>query len=76
MRRNTLIEHKEATIVCEESGPINMNYNALLTTLETNIIVKHVVPIVIAKSTLTCTNCGKTDHLVEAYHNRKKKRYQ
>jgi hypothetical protein len=37
------MEHKEATIVCEESGPINLNYNDLLTTSETNIVVKHVI---------------------------------
>jgi hypothetical protein len=32
MKRDTLIEHKEAIVVCEESGPISLNYNALLTT--------------------------------------------
>jgi hypothetical protein len=36
MKRNTLIEHKEVTIVCEESGPISLSYNALLTTPEAN----------------------------------------
>jgi hypothetical protein len=58
MRRNTLIKHKEVVVVCEESGPNSLNYNVLLTTPEANIIIKLVVPIVIAKSTLTCTNCG------------------
>jgi hypothetical protein len=62
MKRNTLIEHKEAVVICEESGPINLSYNALLTTLEVNIAVKPIVTIVITKSTLTCTNCGKTSH--------------
>jgi hypothetical protein len=38
-RINILIEHKEVIIVCEESGLINLSYNALLTTLETNIVV-------------------------------------
>jgi hypothetical protein len=75
MRRITLIEHKEAIIVCEESGPINSNYNVLLTTPETNIVVKHVVPIVIVKSTLMCINCCKIGHSVETCHNREKKRY-
>jgi hypothetical protein len=32
MNRDTLIEHKETAIVCEESGPISSSYNALLTT--------------------------------------------
>ncbi len=73
MRRNTLIKHKEVVVVCEESGPNSLNYNVLLTTPEANIIIKLVVPIVIAKSTLTCTNCGKTDHSVETCHNKKKK---
>jgi len=72
MRKNTLIEHKEATIICEESGLNGLSYNALLTTLEANIVVKPIVPIVIAKSTLTYTNCSKIDHLVDTYHNRKR----
>jgi hypothetical protein len=59
MRKNTLIEHKEATIVCEESGPINMCYNVLLTTLEANVGVKRIVPTMTIKSALTCTKCGK-----------------
>jgi hypothetical protein len=73
MKRNHLIKHKEAIIVCEESEPISMSCNALLTTLDANAGVKHVVHVVIAKSTLTCTNCGKVGHLVESYHKRKKK---
>jgi hypothetical protein len=32
MRRNTLTEHKEVVVVCEESGLISLNYNVLLTT--------------------------------------------
>ncbi len=40
MKRDALIEHKKAAIVCEESGPISQSYNALLTTLEANIIAK------------------------------------
>ncbi len=52
MRRNILIEHKETTIVREESGPINMCYNALLTTPRANAGVKLVVPIVTIKSSL------------------------
>jgi hypothetical protein len=62
MKRNHLIEHKEAITVCEESGPISMSYNALLTTLEANVRVKHVIHFVTTKSTLTYTNCDKTDH--------------
>jgi hypothetical protein len=72
MKRNTLIEHKEATIVCDKSGLVSMSYNALLTTPEVITRFKYVVHAVIAKSTLTCTNCGKTNHLMETCHNRKK----
>jgi hypothetical protein len=71
MKRNTLIKHKEAAIVCEESEPINMSYNTLLTTLKVNAMVIPIVLIVTNKSTLTCTNCGNTNHLVETCHNRK-----
>ncbi len=49
-----------------------MSYNVLLTTLKVNARVKLVVPIVTTKSTLTCTNCGEINHLVETYHNRKR----
>ncbi len=50
-----------------------MSYNALLTTLEINIVLKLIVPAITVKLTLTCINCGKTNHLVETCHNRKKK---
>jgi hypothetical protein len=36
-------------------------------------MVEHVVPIVITKLVLTYTNYGKIDHLMETYHNKKKK---
>jgi hypothetical protein len=49
MKRNTLMEHKKAIVVCEESGPISLNYNTLLTTSEIDIITKHVIPIVTTK---------------------------
>jgi len=71
MKRDTLIEHKEAIIVCEESGPISLNYNVTLSTLKANIVLIHVVLVVTTKSSLTCTNCGKTCHTFETYHNKK-----
>jgi hypothetical protein len=67
MRRNTLIEHKEVVVVCEESGPISLN--VLLATPETNTIVKHVIHVVITISTLACTNYGKISHSIKTYHN-------
>ncbi len=51
MRRNTLIEHKEIVVVCEESGPVSLSFNALLTTLKANTVVKPIVHVVTTKST-------------------------
>jgi hypothetical protein len=73
MKRDTLIEHKEAIIVCEESGPISLSCNVLLTTPKANTIAKPIVPIVIAKSTSTYTNYGKINHTFKTYHNKKRK---
>jgi hypothetical protein len=39
MKGNTLIEHKEAIIICEESGLVNLSYT-LLTTPKANARVK------------------------------------
>jgi len=72
MKINILIEHKEVVIVCEESGPVSMNYNALLTTPKANVRIKHIVLAMTTKLALTCTNCGKIGHLVETCHNMKK----
>jgi hypothetical protein len=69
MKRNTLIEHKEVVVVCEKNGHVSMNYNVLLTTLEANARVK----LAMIAITLTCANCGKTDHSMETCHNRKRK---
>ncbi len=72
MKRNTLIEHKEAIIVCEESGLFSMSYNVLLTTREANVGVKLLILAITTKSTLTCTNCGNISHSMETCHNKKK----
>jgi hypothetical protein len=60
VKRNTLIEHKEVVVVCEENGPISMNYNVLLITPKANVGVKLVVLVMTTKSALTCSNYGKT----------------
>jgi hypothetical protein len=72
MKKNTLIKHKEATVICEEIGHVNLSYNVLLITLEVNTMVKPTIPIVTTKLALTCTNCDKIGHLVETYHNLKR----
>jgi hypothetical protein len=53
MNKDTLIEHKEVAIVCEEIGHVGLSYNVILTTLEANLVVKPIVPTIIAKSSLT-----------------------
>jgi hypothetical protein len=73
VRRNTLIEHKEVVVACEENGLVNLNYNVLLTTPKTNTIIKHIVYVVTTKSTLAYTNYGKTNHSIKTCHNKKKK---
>ncbi len=72
VKKDSLIEHKEVVVVCEESGPISLSYNVLLTTPEVNTIIKPIVLVVTTKSTLTYTNCDKTGHLIETYHSKKK----
>jgi len=49
-----------------------LKYNTLLTTPESNLVVKPIVHVIIAKTTLTCTNCDKIGHLMETYHNKKR----
>jgi len=73
MKRNILIEHKEAIIVCEESGYVSMSYNVLVTTPEANVRVKFLILAMSTKSALTCTNCGNISHSMKACHNKKKK---
>jgi len=72
MNRDTLIEHKETIVVCEESGHVSLNYNVMLTTPKANTIFEPVLLVVTTKLILTCTNCDKIDHSVKTYHNMKK----
>ncbi len=67
-----MIEHKEITIICEESGLISLSYNVLLTTPKANTTVKPIVPITTTKLALTCTNCGKISHSTKTYRNMKR----
>jgi len=50
MKKKTLIEHKEAIVVCEESGHVSLSYNVLLITLKVNTIAKPIVLVVTTKS--------------------------
>jgi hypothetical protein len=65
MKKNTLIEREEIIVICEENGLVSLNYNVLLITPKANIVVKHVVLVIITKSTLTYTNCGKIGRSME-----------
>jgi hypothetical protein len=49
MTRNTLIKHKEATVICEENGLIITNYNALLTQPESKSVTQPIVNYTITK---------------------------
>jgi hypothetical protein len=69
MKRDILIGHKEAFVVCQEKGHVSLSYNVLLTTPKANIVVKRVVFVVTTKSLLTYTNCGKIGHTLETCHN-------
>ncbi len=73
MYEDRYLDWTQVVIICEESGPISLSYNVLLTKPEANIVVKPIILIVTAKSTLIYTNCGKTNHSLETYHNMKKK---
>ncbi len=74
MTRNTLVKHKEAIMICKESGPNIANYNVLITQLESKSVAQPIVTYTIAKQQLTYSNCGKTSHAKETCHNKKKER--
>ncbi len=46
MKRITLME---VVVICEESGPIKMSYNVVLTTPEANIVIKPIVVVATTK---------------------------
>ncbi len=73
---DTLIKHKVIVIVYEESGPINVNYNVLPTTPDTNAITKLVVHVVTTKVLYTCINCGKTGHILDTCYKTKREKFQ
>jgi hypothetical protein len=49
------------------------NYNTLITSPKFKLVAQHVVTYIIIKQQLTCSNCGKTGHVKETCHNRKRK---
>jgi hypothetical protein len=62
MMRDTLIKHKETTMICEESGSIIVNYNALIIQPEFKPKSKPIITYTIVRQQLTCSNNGKTSH--------------
>jgi hypothetical protein len=65
-----MIKHKEVVVICEESGLIIANYNALIAQLESKLVTQSIVIYTIVKQYLTCSNCGKTCHVKETCHNK------
>jgi hypothetical protein len=72
MTRDTLIKHKEAIVICEESGLVIINYNALIIQPESKLVAQPIVTYTTFKQQLTCLNCGKMGHAKKTCHNKKK----
>jgi hypothetical protein len=49
MAKNTLIKHKEATVICEKNGPVITNCKALTTHPESKPIAQPIVTYTITK---------------------------
>jgi hypothetical protein len=71
--RDTLIKHKEPTLICEESGPNIANYNVLIIQLESKLVTQPITTYTTTRQKLTCSNYGKTCHAKETCDNEKKK---
>jgi hypothetical protein len=52
---------------------LSLSYNVILIIVDVNTTVKPTIHVVTTKSTLTCTNCDKINHLIETCHNIKRK---
>ncbi len=72
MKKNTLIKHKEVVVICEESGMVIANYNALRTHPKSKLVAQPSVTYITFKQHLTCSNCGKISHAKETCHKIKK----
>jgi hypothetical protein len=75
MTRDTLVKHKETVIIYEKNGPIIVNYNVLLTQLDSKTIVQPIINYTTTKQPLTCSNYGKIGCAKETYHNMKKEKH-
>jgi hypothetical protein len=76
MVRDSLIKHKEDVVICEESGPIIANYNALITHPKSKPITQPIITYTTTKQPLTYSNCGETHHVKKTRcHNRKIKEH-
>jgi hypothetical protein len=71
MGKDTLIKHKEATMIYEESGLITTNDNTLIIQLKFKPIAQPIVTYTTIKQQLTYLNCGKIGHAKETCHNMK-----
>ncbi len=74
MARDTFIKHKKVVMICEGSGLIIKNYNALIIQPKSKPITQPIAIYTTAKQQLTCSNYVKTNHAKETCHNRKRKK--
>jgi hypothetical protein len=72
MMKDTLIKHKEAIVIYEESGLVIANYNVLIIQPKSKPVAQFIVTYTIAKQQLTYSNCGKIGHAKETCHNKKR----
>jgi len=43
LTRNIMIKHKEAIVICEKSGPVIINYNVIITQLDSKPVIHPIV---------------------------------
>ncbi len=69
MIRDALIKHKESIVMCEESGLVIANCNALSTQPKSKPVAQPLINYIITKQPLTCSNYGIKSHAKEIHHN-------
>ncbi len=49
MTRDTFIKHKEVAMICEKNKPIIINYNILLTQLDSKLLAQPIINYIMVK---------------------------
>jgi hypothetical protein len=73
MKRSTLQQHKEATMLCEKGMTTAEARNALLIPQSIKQVVLAKTKSNTGKTNKHCTNCGMTSHNVETCRKKKEK---